>query len=287
MKTLIRKEIQADAEKYGDERRSPIVERPAAEALDETDLAPSEPVTVILSEKGWVRSAKGHDIDPASLSYRSGDRFLQAARLRSSESAVFIDSSGRSYSLAAHTLPSARGQGEPLTGRLAPPPGATFIGVLQGDPEQSYLMASDAGYGFIVQLGELYTKNKAGKAVLSLPAGARVMRPVAVTDPASDRIVAISNEGRMLVFPVKELPALSRGKGNKIIGIPAKRVAERQEFLVALASVPEGGKLVALSGKRHMTLKAGDLDHYQGERGRRGNKLPRGFQRVEGVAVEA
>jgi len=286
MKTLIRKEIQADAQKYGDDRRSPIVERAAAEALDETELAPSEPVTVILSEKGWVRSAKGHEIDAESLSYRAGDRFLQAARLRSSQAAVFLDSTGRSYSLPAHTLPSARGQGEPLTGRLTPPPGATFVSVLGGELEQWLLMASDAGFGFMVQLGELHAKNKAGKAVLTLPPGARVMTPVPLVDPGSDRIVAISNEGRMLVFPLRELPALSRGKGNKIIGIPAQRVAERQEFVVALAGVPPKGKLVIISGKRRFTLKSGDLDLYQGERGRRGNKLPRGFQRVEGVVVE-
>ena len=286
MKTLIRKEIEADAEKYGDPRRSPIVERFAAEALDETELAPSEPVTVVLSDKGWVRAAKGHDIDPASLSYKAGDTFLDAARLRSNQSAVFLDSSGRSYSVQAHTLPSARSQGEPLTGRLTPPKGAVFTAALGGDQNQWYLVASDAGYGFVVQLKELYAKNKAGKALLSLPKGAKVLHPATVNDIQTDRVVAITNEGRMLVFPVSELPVLSRGKGNKIIGIPSKRVAEREEFVVAIACVPEGGKLTAYSGKRYITLKGADLDHYQGERGRRGNKLPRGFQRVDAVTVE-
>ena len=286
MKTLIRKEIQADAEKYGDDRRSPMVDRPPAEAFAETELTPSEPVTVVLSEKGWVRSAKGHDIDPAGLNYKAGDRFLDAARLRSNQPAVFLDSSGRSYSVLAHTLPSARSQGEPLTGRLAPPAGSRFVAVLGGDPAQWYLVASDAGYGFLVQLKDLFAKNKAGKALVTLPKGARVLHPVPVADPATDRVVAISNEGRMLVFPVSELPAMSRGKGNKIISIPAARVADRQEYVVALAAVPVGGRLTAFSGKRHITLKPADLDHYQGERGRRGNKLPRGFQRVDGVRVE-
>jgi topoisomerase-4 subunit A len=286
MKTLIRKEILADAEKYGDERRSPIVDRVPAEAFDETELTPSEPVTVILSEKGWARTAKGHDIDPEGLNYKSGDCFLDAARLRSNQPVVFLDSSGRSYSIQAHTLPSARSQGEPLTGRLSPPGGARFIAVLAGELSQWYLMASDAGYGFIVQLKDLFAKNKAGKALITLPKGARVMRPAAVADPATDRVVAITNEGRMLVFPVFELPAMSRGKGNKIISIPARRVQSREEFVVAIACVPQGGRLMAFSGKRHIALKPSDLDHYQGERGRRGNKLPRGFQRVDGVKVE-
>ena len=285
LKTLIRKELQADAEEYGDERRSPIVARDAAEALQETDLTPSEPVTVVLSEKGWARVAKGHEIDAATLNYKSGDKHMDSARLRSNQQAMFLDSSGRCYALLAHTLPSARGQGEPLTGRFNPPSGAMFVSTLGGDPNQWYLMVSDAGYGFRVQLKELVTKNKAGKALLSLPQGASVMRPVPVTNPTTDRLVAITNEGRMLVFPVSELPALARGKGNKIISIPSKRVVAREEFVMAVASVPEGGRLIAYSGKRYIALKSGDLDQYQGERGRRGNKLPRGFQKVDAVEV--
>lgn len=286
MKTLIRKEIQADAEKYGDDRRSPLVSRSAAEALDETQLAPSEPVTVILSEKGWVRAAKGHEIDPAGLNYKAGDSYLGAARLRSNQAVVFLDSAGRSYSISSHTLPSARSQGEPLTGRLSPPAGASFVSVLGGDPNQWYLMASDAGYGFIVQLKDLFAKNKAGKALLSLPRGAGVLPPATVADPEADKVVAITNEGRMLVFPVADLPALTRGKGNKIINVPLKRVQSREEFVVAIACLPPGGRLIAFSGKRHIALKDSDLEHYRGERGRRGNKLPRGFQRVERVQVE-
>ncbi|MET0051086.1 MAG: DNA topoisomerase IV subunit A [Candidatus Thiodiazotropha sp.] len=285
LRTLIRKELQADAEQYGDNRRSPIVERSAAEALDETDLTPSESVTVVLSEKGWVRAAKGHEIDPTTLSYRAGDGFLAAARLRSNQQAVFLDSSGRSYSLQAHTLPSARGQGEPLTGRLSPAAGVTFCAVVGGEAANEYLLASDAGYGFRVGLADMLAKNKSGKALLSLPKGAQVLPPVPVQDSASDRVVAITNEGRMLVFPLSELPQLARGKGNKIIGIPSKRVADREEYLVVLAVVPQGASLTAHAGKRYIVLKPSDLDSYQGERGRRGAKLPRGFQRVDRVEV--
>jgi topoisomerase-4 subunit A len=287
LRTLIRKELKADAEEYGDDRRSPIVERAPAEALAETDLTPSEAVTVVLSEKGWARAAKGHEIDPAALNYRAGDKFLTAARLRSNQQAVFIDSNGRSYSLLAHTLPSARSQGEPLTGRLSPAAGAIFTAVVGGEPDGEYLLASDAGYGFRVKLSDMLAKNKSGKALLTLPKGAKVLQPGIITDSSHDRVVAISNEGRMLVFPLSELPQLARGKGNKIIGIPAKRVVSREEFVVALAVVPQGASLTAHAGKRYIVLKPTDLDGYQGERGRRGNKLPRGFQRVDRIEVNS
>ncbi|MCG7897597.1 MAG: DNA topoisomerase IV subunit A [Candidatus Thiodiazotropha lotti] len=285
MRTLIRKELQADADKYGDDRRSPIVEREAAEALDETDLTPSEAVTVVLSEMGWARTAKGHEIDPTGLNYRAGDGFLAATRLRSNQQAVFLDSNGRSYSLPAHTLPSARSQGEPLTGRLSPATGATFRAVIGGDSQQEYLLASDAGYGFRVGLSDMLAKNKSGKALLTLPKGAQVLMPELIAEVETDRVVTITNEGRMLVFPVGELPKLSKGKGNKIISIAPKRVAAREEFVVAIAVVPKGGSLTAHAGKRYIVLKPGDLDGYQGERGRRGGKLPRGFQRVDRVEV--
>ncbi|MCG8012225.1 MAG: DNA topoisomerase IV subunit A, partial [Candidatus Thiodiazotropha weberae] len=285
MRTLIRKELQADADKYGDDRRSPIVEREAAEALDETDLTPSEAVTVVLSEMGWARTAKGHEIDPAGLNYRAGDGFLAATRLRSNQQAVFLDSNGRSYSLPAHTLPSARSQGEPLTGRLSPATGATFRAVIGGDSQQEYLLASDAGYGFRVGLADMLAKNKSGKALLTLPKGSHVLMPELIADVEADRVVTITNEGRMLVFPVGELPKLSKGKGNKIISIAPKRVAAREEFVVAIAVVPKGGSLTAHAGKRYIVLKPADLDGYQGERGRRGAKLPRGFQRVDRVEV--
>lgn len=286
MKTLIKKELIADAEEYGDERRSPIVSRNAAEAMDESALTPSEPVTVILSEKGWVRSGKGHEVDAPALTYKSGDSYLSAARGKSNQMAVFLDSSGRSYAVPAHSLPSARGHGEPLTGRVNPPAGSTFVAVVMGSENDRFLLASDAGYGFVVKLGDMISKNKNGKALLKVPKGAKVLPPVPVNELASDRLTAITNEGRMLVFPLTELPELSKGKGNKIISIPAARVLSREEYVTALMAVPENGKLVLFCGQRHTTLKWSDLDHYQGERGRRGNKLPRGFQRVDRAELE-
>ena len=285
LKTLVKKELIADAEEYGDERRSPIVERAAAQALDETALLGVEPLTIVLSSMGWVRAAKGHDVDPASLSYKAGDSFLAAAFGRSNQPAVFLDSHGRSYSLPAHTLPSARGQGEPLTGRVAPADGARFVDVLAGQPDDRYLLASDAGYGFVTQLENLYAKNKAGKALLSLPEGAKVLPACPVRDVATDRIVAVTTEGRMLVISLKELPEMAKGKGNKIIGIFSAKLQTREGFVVAMRVVPAGESLTVFSGKRHLTLKARDLDHYAGERGRRGAMLPRGFQRVDGMTV--
>jgi topoisomerase-4 subunit A len=286
LKKLVRKELLADAETYGDARRSPIVARAEARALSENELLPSEPVTVVISEKGWARCAKGHDIDATGLSYKAGDGFKAAAAGRSNQFAVFIDSTGRSYSLAAHSLPSARGQGEPLTGRLTPPPGASFECVLLPDDEALYVIASDAGYGFVVKGDDLQAKNKAGKALLSLPAGARVMAPRPLADREQDWLAAVTSEGRLLLFPVRELPQLGKGKGNKIIGIPGERVANREEYLIDLAVLPNGAGLQLQAGKRTLSIRADDLDHYKGERGRRGNKLPRGFQRVDRLLVE-
>jgi topoisomerase IV subunit A len=286
LKKLVRQEILADAEKYGDDRRSPIVARAEAKALSETELMPTEPVTVVISEKGWVRCAKGHDIDATGLSYKAGDGFKTAAPGRSNQYAVFIDSTGRSYSLAAHSLPSARGQGEPLTGRLTPPPGATFECVLLPDDNALYVIASDAGYGFVVKGEDLQAKNKAGKALLSLPAGALVVPPKPLANREEDWLAAVTTEGRLLLFPVRDLPQLGKGKGNKIIGIPGERVASREEYLTDLAVLPAGSTLVLQAGKRTLSLKADDLEHYKGERGRRGNKLPRGFQRVDSLLVE-
>ncbi|MCF6751384.1 DNA topoisomerase IV subunit A [Stutzerimonas degradans] len=286
LKKLVRKELLADAETYGDARRSPIVERAEARALSENELLPSEPVTVVISEKGWVRCAKGHDIDATGLSYKAGDGFKAAAGGRSNQFAVFIDSTGRSYSLAAHSLPSARGQGEPLTGRLTPPPGASFECVLLPDDDALYVIASDAGYGFVVKGDDLQAKNKAGKTLLSLPAGAKVVAPRPLHSRDDDWLAAVTTEGRLLVFPVRDLPQLGKGKGNKIISIPGERVASREEYLVDLAVLPAGATLTLQAGKRTLSLKADDLEHYKGERGRRGNKLPRGFQRVDGLQVE-
>ena len=286
LKKLVRDEIIKDAETYGDDRRSPIVARAEARALSETELLPTEPVTVVISEKGWVRCGKGHDIDATGLSYKAGDGFKAAAPGRSNQYAVFIDSTGRSYSLAAHSLPSARGQGEPLTGRLQPPPGATFECVLLPDDSALYVVASDAGYGFVVKGEDLQAKNKAGKTLLSLPKGALVVPPKPLANREDDWLAAVTTEGRLLLFPVRDLPQLSKGKGNKIIGIPGERVASREEYLTDLAVLPVGATLVLQAGKRTLSLKADDLEHYKGERGRRGNKLPRGFQRVDALLVE-
>ncbi|MBC3438806.1 DNA topoisomerase IV subunit A [Pseudomonas sp. BW16M2] len=286
LRKLVRSELIEDAETYGDDRRSPIVERAEAKALSENELMPTEPVTVVLSEKGWVRCAKGHDIDATGLSYKAGDGFKAAAAGRSNQFAVLIDSTGRSYSLAAHSLPSARGQGEPLTGRLTPPPGATFECVLLPEDEALYVVASDAGYGFVVKGEDLQAKNKAGKGLLSLPNGAKVMTPRPVADREQDWLAAVTTEGRLLVFKVADLPQLGKGKGNKIIGVPGDRVASREEYVTDLAVISEGSTLVLQAGKRTLSLKPDDLEHYKGERGRRGSKLPRGFQRVDGLMVE-
>ncbi len=286
LRNLVRDELIKDAETYGDARRSPIVVRAEAKALSETELMPTEPVTVVLSEKGWVRQAKGHDVDPTGLSYKAGDGFKAAALGRSNQFAVFIDSTGRSYSVAAHSLPSARGQGEPLTGRLTPPPGASFECLLLPDDSSLYVLASDAGYGFVVKGEDLQAKNKAGKALISLPNGAKVLSPKPVASLEDTSIAVVTNEGRLLVFAITELPQLAKGKGNKLISIPGERVAKREEYVVDLAVVPAGASLTLQAGKRPYTLKGSDLEHYRAERGRRGNKLPRGFQRVDSLQVE-
>ena len=285
LRTLIKKEIQSDAEKFGDERRSRLVERAAAQALDETALVPSEPVTVVLSSNGWVRVAKGHDIDPAEMNYKSGDEFASAARCRSNQLAVFLDSTGRTYAVPAHSLPTARGQGEPLTGRLKPEDGASFIGVMAGDPDSLYLLGSDSGYGFITRLGDLYTRNKSGKAVLSAPVGSKILPPVPVRNLEEDRIVAVTTDGYMLVIPADDLPHLSRGKGNKIINIPSAKLKIREEYVAALACIQGGEQLTIHAGKQHKTMKAEVLGEFAGERGHRGRKLPRGYQKVDRVEV--
>jgi topoisomerase-4 subunit A len=287
LKRLVRDEILADAEKYGDARRSRLVERAAAQAIAETELVASEPVTVVLSRSGWVRAAKGHDIDPRALSYKTGDEFRAAARGRSTQQAVFLDSTGRAYSLPAHTLPSARSQGEPLSGRLDPPDGATFHGVLIGEPDDRWVLASTTGYGFVVRLGELMSRNRGGKAILKIPEGAGVLAPAPVPAGEKPLVAAVNSDGRLLAFPVDDLPELPRGKGNKIFGIPSKRASSGEEALVAIAVVATGQALRVLSGGRHMGLSYKDLGDYRGERGQRGAVLPRGWRKVEGVEVES
>ena len=286
LKTLIKKELLAAAEQYGDDRRSPLVDRDDAKAFSETELMSADPITVVMSEKGWIRGAKGHDIDPNTLSYKSGDGFKMSVCGRSNQAAVILDSTGRSYTISTHNLPSARGQGEPVTGRINPPSGATFEGLMMGNPDQLYLLASDAGYGFVAKLSDLQSKNRAGKAALSLPKGGEVLQPACIVSVEGAWVAAVSNEGRMLVFPLADLPQLARGKGNKIIGIPSPRVQSREEYVVAVQVLSETDVLVVSAGKRYLKLKFSELEHYRGERGRRGNKLPRGFQKVERMQLD-
>ncbi len=278
---LIRTEIEALAERHGDPRRTAIVEREAAQAIAESELVTAEPVTVVLSEHGWARAAKGHEIDVVGLSYRSGDQFLAAARGRSNQLAVFIDSTGRAYSVGAHTLPSARGQGEPLSGHFNPPDGASFRSVLIGAPEDKWVVASSAGYGFVVKLEELYANKKAGKTALRVPEGGTVVTASPVGE-AGDRLAAVASDGRLLVFPLKELPELARGKGNKILSVPKKEGI----VLSAICVLAPDQSLRLDSGERHMVVKAGDLQHYAGDRGRRGMAFPKNYRSIDRLTAE-
>src|SRR5207302_4876487 len=281
LRKQVREELLKDGEEFGDKRRSPIVEREAAKALDVTALIPSEPVTVILSEKGWVRAAKGHDIDPNGLQYRVGDAYLHSAHGRSNQVAVIFDSSGRTYALPAHELPSAKGHGEPLTAFLAPPAGATFTGVMMGEPDDLWLLATSDGYGFIVRFEELVTDRKAGKTIVNVNDGATTLKPQRVFDVATDHVAASTTEGKLLLFGAKELPQLTRGKGVQTIKIHRTPIAP--EKVVSIAVVPPDGTLVVQAGKRFTNLKPSDLESYVGKRAQRGLKLPRGFQNVSEI----
>ncbi len=284
LKTLIKKEILEDTEAYGDERRTEIVEREAAQALDETQLVASEPVTVVLSQAGYARAAKGHEIDPTTLNYRSGDSYLASAQGRSNQLAMFVDSTGRVYSVMAGTLPSARGQGEPLSSRFKPPDGAAFCGAMIGPEGQRYLLASDAGYGFVATLDDLVSRNKAGKAILRVPPGGKAVVPAPVPAEKECLIAAVSSIGRLLLFEMDELPELAKGKGNKLINIPGPKYKSGDEKMVAAAVVPEEGSLEVFTATRKMTLKWNDLDDYYGDRALRGSMLPKGWRKVERLA---
>ncbi len=284
LKKLVKDELLADAKKFGDARRSPLVARGAAQALSETDLAPSEPMTVVLSKMGWARAAKGHEVDAAGMNYREGDSLLAFTRARSNQQVAFLDSTGRSYSTVVHGLPSARGNGEPLTARFSPAPKASFQTLTSGENDQRFVLASTHGYGFLTRFENLTSRNKAGKAMLSLTPNAEVLQPVPVRDPAQDRVVVVTSAGHLLAFPVAELPELDKGKGNKLIDIPRAKLGT--EHVVAVAVVSEGGSLLVKSGARTMTVTWKDLDSYAGTRAGRGGLLPRGWQKVDGLQVE-
>lgn len=286
LNTLIRKEIITDAEKYGDKRRSPLVERAEAKAITEQELIPSEPVTIILSEMGWVRSAKGHDIDPISLNYKAGDGYKTSVKGKSNQPAIFIDSTGRSYAIEPNTLPSARGQGEPLSGKLSLPIGAQVEQmVMSSQEDKRILMASDAGYGFICTYSDLIARNRNGKAVINLPENAKVM-PIVELNDTTPLLLALTNLGRMLVFPVETLPSLSKGKGNKIIAISSAQAQKREDYLINLALISDKSSITLYAGKRKLTLKAADLQKFMAERGKKGTLLPRGLQRVDRIEID-
>ncbi|MCB1638008.1 MAG: DNA topoisomerase IV subunit A, partial [Thiothrix sp.] len=285
---LIRGELLEDARLYGDERRSPLKTRKASQALDETAMAPSEPVTVILSRMGWIRAAKGHDIDATTLSYKQGDTFQAAVHGRSNQPLVIMDSSGRSYTLPTHTLPSARGQGEPLTGRLAPPAQASFQYLLTGSDDTRYVLASGAGYGFICPLADMYSKVKAGKVLVTLGDNVGLLAPEPVSNPATDRLALVSSSGFLLVIGLDELPVMSKGKGNKLLSLKQEKDGSGlnlSETLCFIAVLPAGAELKLQAGGRYKLMKPAELDEYQGERGRRGKSLPKGYRNVTRLEV--
>lgn len=285
LRTLVKNEIIRDRDEFGDVRRSPIIMRQESQALKEEDILPNEPITVVLSKNGWVRAAKGHDVNGTELSYKAGDEFKAQTMGRSNQQIVFFDSEGKVYSLPGHVLPSARGQGEPLTGKLNPAEGALFEAMVGGEPEQKVLLASDAGYGFVATISDLYVKNRNGKACIKLPENSLILAPRIVPDRSDLFVACATSVGRLLMFSIAELPELSRGKGNKLISIPSAKAASREEYVIDVQLLSEDDALTVHAGKRHFTLKGADLAHYKGERGRRGNRLPRGLQNVTHLQV--
>ena len=287
LKTLVKNELKSDAEEFGDKRRSPLVEREAAKAIDQSELVPSEAITAILSQQGWVRAAKGHEIKPKELNYKSGDGYLSSAKGKSNQMLLALDSTGRTYAIPSHKLPSARGQGEPLTSSVTPPAGATFKSVMMGLDEDRYVMLSDAGYGFICKVESMLTKNKKGKATLSVPKGASALGSLRVNDLEQDYLAVVTTSGYLTIYSVTELPELEKGKGVKLINIPSKLLKARDEYVLGATTFRKGQHVLVHSGKRYLRLKGQDLEHYMGERGKRGRKLPKGFQAVKAITTEA
>jgi topoisomerase-4 subunit A len=277
LKTYIKKELRVILEEFGDKRRCQVISGVVtAQAFNDEDMIPAENVTVVLSEKGWVKAAKGHEIDSSSLNYKSGDAFLKDAKGRSNKMAIFLDSTGRSYTLLANSLPSARGQGEPLTGRLTPPIGAEFIDVVMGDDDQPIILSSDAGYGFISSLGNLQSKTKSGKHAISLSKQAKTMRVTMVDDVDTDFLAVVTNRARLLIFPASELPQLTKGKGNKLIQIKKDDFLDREEFLIGLCTIKSHQKLRVEygNGKKHKTYSFEDLVNFTSHRARKGLTIP-------------
>ncbi len=287
LRHLVKEEIIADRKLYGDARRSPIMIRQESQALKEEDILPNEPITVVLSHKGWIRAAKGLDVDGRELSYKSGDEFQAQTNARSNQQVIFFDSEGKVYTLPGHVLPSARGQGEPLTGKLNPADGMSFVALICGEPDDRVLLSNDAGYGFLTKLSDLYVKNRNGKACFNLPKNSQILPPRIIVDPKNQRVACVTNIGRLLIFSAGELPQLTRGKGNKLISIPAIKALQREEYIIDIRILSVDDALTVHAGKRHFTLKTADLQHYQGERGRRGNNLPRGLQNVTALQVSS
>ena len=280
LKKLIGEEIKADAEKHGDARRCPIVVRPAAQALEATEILPSEPITVVLSKGGWIRAAKGHEVNAAELEYKSGDEFLATAQGRSNQLLILIDSKGRAYTLPAHELPSARGHGEPVTSKLDLSDGAQMVGAVMGEVTDKVLLGADNGYGFIAPLAELQANKRAGKAAVTVSESASALLPCRVRDAAKDSVACVTAEGRLLVFAASELPEMAKGKGNKLVTVRG------EDRIVAWCALPETASLVLTSGTRKLSLTPRDLEAYKGSRATRGIKLPRGYQSVQAAGSE-
>ena len=279
LKKLIGEEIKEDAKKYGDIRRCNINAKPPAQAMEATDITPAEAVTVVLSKAGWIRAGKGHEIDPLSLSYKAGDEFLCAVQGKTNQLLVLLDSKGRCYTLNARELPSARSQGEPVTTKLDLQDGARIVSMMFGDNSERFVLGSDEGYGFYVGLGELQARNRAGKAVITVGKDSNALLPCLTRDPSKDRYALATAEGRLLVFPLSELPEMAKGKGNKLVTLKG------EDRILAACVVPAGASLTLVCGKRSLTLKPSDLEGYIGARASRGGHLPRGFQRVDSVSV--
>ncbi|HAT9851238.1 TPA: DNA topoisomerase IV subunit A [Legionella pneumophila subsp. pneumophila] len=285
LKELVKEEITKDRDEFGDPRLSPIITREDSQALKEEDILPNEPITVVLSKNGWVRAAKGHDVDGKELSYKAGDEFKAQTLARTNQQVLFFDGEGKVYSLPGHVLPSARGQGEPLTGKLNPAEGVLFEAIVGGEPEQKVLLATDSGYGFIAKIEDLYVKNRNGKACIKLSENSHILPPRLIPNREQLFVACATNVGRLLIFSLEELPELSRGKGNKLISIPVAKAVSREEYIVDMQVLTTNDSLTVYAGKRHFTLKGEDLTHYKGERGRRGNRLPRGLQNVSQLHV--